>query len=72
MNSTIPDDPDSSEFVFVYRYLYWDEASQSRKVSNVCATEEAIRTCLGKRLDSGRIRVPRSDVLGGGIYIVPK
>ena len=62
---------DAAERVFVFRYLFWDEASQSRRVSSVLATEEAIRGGLGVRIDGGSMMVLRSALRDDGVYVLP-
>lgn len=54
--------------VFVYRYQYWDEESQWRKISAVFATEETIRNGLGVVLHNSAIEVDPRLLHGTGIY----
>src|SRR5688572_18637197 len=54
----------------VYRYVYWDEATQSHKTSSIYATLPAIRNGLGSPVHEGAMYVD-SDDLQGGIYVPP-
>jgi hypothetical protein len=51
--------------VLVYRYSYWDESRQLRRVSVEWATLEAIRKGLGTPILTESQRVPLRDVTNG-------
>lgn len=53
--------------VLVYRYLFWDEETRSRKTSSVYATAELIRNGLGTPVHTSALEVDRSDLRDGGI-----
>jgi hypothetical protein len=60
------DDPTSQHgFVWVYRYVYWDESSQSHQTSSRFATADVIRCGLGTIINSSGKRIPTSDLVDG-------
>lgn len=52
-------------FVWVYQYTSWDEASDSRKVSERFATIEVIRCGLGKFIPSSGKKIPVAKLIDG-------
>jgi hypothetical protein len=54
--------------VAVYRYMYWDDASNGRKYSSVYATLEAIQG-LGTPAYATRMEVDRLSLRDDGIYV---
>ena len=52
-------------FVWVYQYEYWDEAAQSRKVSERFATLEVIRCGLGEAIPSSAKKIPVWKLIDG-------
>jgi len=52
---------------WVYRYSYWDDASNSEKISERYATMDSIRSGLGIPVFSTAKKVPLADV-PDGIY----
>jgi hypothetical protein len=58
-----------SDEVWVYLYQYWDEETQSKRVSSLYATEEAIRHGLGTPVHTSAMKVGRGELKDGGIYI---
>jgi hypothetical protein len=57
------------DHIWVFLYTYWDEHSGSEKLSSLYATEEVLRSGLGKKVHASGIRVDRTALTDGGIYI---
>jgi hypothetical protein len=60
---------DMSDLVWVFLYKYWDEHTQSERLSSLYATDEVIRAGLGKKVHESGIRVDVAVLTDGGIYI---
>jgi hypothetical protein len=58
-NSTAPG------YVWVYQYVYWDDASRSHKTSTRFATDEVIRCGLGVAVNHSGKRIPISKLIDG-------
>ena len=54
--------------VLVYRYQFWDEETQWRRISSLYATEETIRNGLGVVLHHTAIEVDPASLHGTGLY----
>ncbi len=54
--------------VLVYRYQFWDEETQWRRISSLYATAEMIHKGLGVVLHDTALEVDLSDLHGTGIY----
>lgn len=61
--------PAMPDKILVYRYTYWDEASQQRKTSSLYATVEVIRNGLGTPVYTTALEVERRLLRDGGIYV---
>lgn len=59
------DDITAPGFVWVYRYTYWDEASQGQKTSTRYATADVIRCGLGAIINASAKRIPVSKLIDG-------
>ena len=57
-----------AHLVSVYRYHFWDAASQRLIAASQMATAEAIARGLGTAILDSAIRVPRRYVTEAGIY----
>ena len=55
--------------VLVFQYTYWDQASNRQRTSTLYATEEVIRNGLGVPIHASAIKVLRSHLRDGGIYV---
>ena len=54
--------------VLVYRYQFWDEETQWRRISALYATEETIRNGLGVVLHHTVLEVDPASLHGTGLY----
>ena len=54
--------------VLVYRYQFWDEDTQWRRISALYATEETIRKGLGVILHNTALEVDLEELHGTGVY----
>jgi hypothetical protein len=61
-----------TDAVTVYRWKYWDAASESYKTSSWYATDELIRKGLGAAVPHTAVDVPLSELRSGGIYVPPE
>jgi hypothetical protein len=55
----------ASGFVWVYQYIYWDEAAQTHKTSKRFATADVIKCGLGVVINSSGKRIPTSKLIDG-------
>ena len=54
--------------ILVYRYQFWDEETQWRRISALYATEDTIRKGLGIILHNTALEVDLAALHGTGIY----
>lgn len=54
--------------ILVYRYQFWDEETQWRRISALYATEDTIRKGLGIILHNTALEVDLEALHGTGIY----
>ena len=56
---------DVEERVVVYQYMYWDNATNSRKKSKLYAPAELIKNGLGEPIYTSGRDIPRSWLIDG-------
>ena len=54
-----------TQYVWVYQYVYWDDASHTRKTSERFATLEVIRCGLGSPVHASAKKIPVSQLIDG-------
>ena len=60
------DDPTARPgYVLVYRYVYWDESSQSHQTSSRFATADVIRCGLGEIIPASAKKIPMTKLIDG-------
>ena len=65
LQASATDDSTAPGFVWVYQYIYWDEASQSHKTSTRFAIADVIRCGLGVIINTSGKRIPTSKLIDG-------